>query len=91
MMWTLHLKTGSSPNYLQPSPIGFDRIPFVNIALYKAILKMWYPHPKVDHTNEKQTNFITTNYAFNILKLLNFFFKWVKELVLEFKVNEPNK
>ncbi len=24
---------------------------------------MWYAHPKVDHTNEKQEKFITTNYA----------------------------
>ncbi len=62
LMHVLHFQIGSS-NYLQLKLGGFHRIPCVNIALYKAILKMWYAHPKVDHTNEKQENFITTNYA----------------------------
>jgi hypothetical protein len=38
----------------------------VGIALFKTILKMQYPHPMVDHTNGKQKNFPTIDYALNL-------------------------
>ncbi len=64
-MWVLHFQIGLSPNYFQPRLNGFRRSLCVGIASYKATLKMKYLHPRVDHSNGKLKEFITTNYASN--------------------------